>query len=151
MDYTVFSVANTPRNLLFVTINLSDIEGTPKLDLTSEKLHFQATSNGKEYGFEIELYDTVQDKPIRVSRTGKSMSLTLLKSKPRAEYWPRLQKPKTKLPFVIVDWSKYVDEDEQEDEIQEGGNPMEGMDMGGLAGMGGAGGNQMDLQAVSKG
>lgn len=94
----------------------------------------------------------MQDKPIRVNKTGKGMSLTLLKSTPRAEYWPRLQKEKIKLPYVVVDWSKYVDEDEQEDEIQDG-NPMEGMDMGGMGGMGGPGGGpgggQMDLQAVS--
>ncbi|TIB36823.1 hypothetical protein E3P86_02366 [Wallemia ichthyophaga] len=136
------SETEAEKNLLFVTINLSDIEGTPKLDLTPEKISFQATSNGKEYGFEINLFDSVLDKPIRVNRTGKGITLTLLKSTPRAEYWPRLQKEKVKLPFVIVDWSLYVDEDEQEDSVQEP-NPMEGMDM-----PGGEGGGQMDLQAM---
>lgn len=121
--------------------------------MSSEKLEFEAKSNGEQYGFAIELFDKVQDKPVKVNQTGKGLSLTLLKSTPKAEYWPRLQKEKTKLPYVTVDWSKWVDEDEQEDVVEEG-NPMEGLDMSGMGGMGGMGGpggpggNQMDLQAM---
>jgi hypothetical protein len=48
------------------------------------------------------------------------------------QYWPRLSKDKTKLPYLRTDFSRWVDEDEQHEQEDQGGMQgfpgMEGMD-----------------------
>ena len=146
------SETEAEKNLLFITINLSDIQNQPKLDLTSGKIKFEAKAGvdneQQDYGFELEFYDKVQDKPLKLIQTGKTYFITLLKSQPKADYWPRLTKDKTKLPFVSVDWNKWVDEDEQEQVENE--NPMDGLDMSNLmGGQGGSDNQNLDIQSVS--
>ncbi len=63
----------------------------------------------------------------------------------KEEYWPRLTKEKVRNAFLKTDFSKWVDEDEQEGvEVEtEDMDPMGGMDAmggGGMPGMGGMGG-----------
>lgn len=100
------------------------------------------------------------------SLTSRHFALVLRKKEKKAEYWPRLTKAKVKSNFIKTDFSKWVDEDEQDGEpIKDddfdmggmGGMPgmggmggMPGMGgMGGMPGMGGMGGmGGMDLEAV---
>lgn len=42
------------------------------------------------------------------------ISLILQKKEPREEYWPRLTKESKKFHCIKTDFSKWVDEDEQE-------------------------------------
>ena len=42
-----------------------------------------------------------------------------------AEFWPRLLKSKEKNQYIQVDWSKWVDEDEEEEDPNKG---LGGMD-----------------------
>ena len=80
----------------------------------------------------------------------------------QAEYWPRLTKEKVKNAFIKTDFSKWVDEDEQDgvpvadEDFDMGGmggmGGMPGMGgMGGMPGMGGMGGmpGGMDFESVS--
>ena len=55
------------------------------------------------------------------------------------EYWPRLTKEKLKSPYIKTDFSKWVDEDEQESTTSFDDDPGMG-DMGGMGGMPGMGG-----------
>lgn len=48
--------------------------------------------------------------------SSRSLYLVLRKKEPKAEFWPRLTKEKVKTPFVKTDFSKWVDEDEQDGE-----------------------------------
>lgn len=77
--------------------------------------------------------------------------MVILKKDKKLEYWPRLTKEKAKNAFLKTDFSKWVDEDEQDGEpaiAEEPDLDMGGMGgMGGLGGMGGMGG--MDFEKVS--
>ena len=95
--------------------------------------------------------------------TSRSFYLILRKKEHKAEFWPRLQKTKQKSNFIRTDFSKWVDEDEQDGEkaiaddldmenaMGGGGMGMGGMP-GGMPGMGGMGGmgdmGGMDIQKV---
>lgn len=72
--------------------------------------------------------------------------MSIVKKDKQYEYWPRLTKEKVKNAFLKTDFSKWVDEDEQD------GAPVEDpeLDMGGGmgGGMGGPGG--MDFEKVNK-
>ena len=73
--------------------------------------------------------------------------LKLRKQVLEQEYWPRLTKDKVKSPYIKTDFSKWVDEDEQEststaldDDMNFGGMGGMGGGMPGMGGMGGMGG-----------
>lgn len=98
--------------------------------------------------------------------TTRSLVLVLRKKEAKEAYWPRLTKEKIKHPFIKTDFSRWVDEDEQDgaeavdEDLMEGmggmgggmgGMPgMEGLGgMGGMPGMGGMGGmGGMDFEKV---
>ena len=69
--------------------------------------------------------------------------MNIVKKNPEQEYWPRLTKDKIKNSHIQIDWSKWVDEDEENEAKPMGdewdGNNMNDFGMGG-AGMGGFGG-----------
>lgn len=73
--------------------------------------------------------------------TSRSLSLLLRKKEKKAEFWPRLTKEKVRTQFIKTDFSKWVDEDEQDGDVPAVDDEMEGMGgMGGMPGMGGMGG-----------
>ena len=92
------------------------------------------------------------------SLTSRSLQLLLRKKEKKAEYWPRLTKEKVRNAFLKTDFSKWVDEDEQDGDkaaLDEdfdmggmGGMGMPGMGGMGMPGMGGMGG-MGDLDSVS--
>ena len=72
--------------------------------------------------------------------------MTIYKKDLKSEYWPRLTKEKVKNAFLKTDFSKWVDEDEQNGDtaIAEDA-PGPDMGMGGMDGMGGG----MDFEKAS--
>lgn len=86
----------------------------------------------------------------RWNTKGRNIILNISKANPDAEYWPRLTKEKVKNTHIQADWSKWVDEDE-EDEAKPLGDDwnqdnMNNFNMGGAGGMygGGPGGDSDD-------
>ncbi|GAA5946405.1 hypothetical protein JCM3765_000229 [Sporobolomyces pararoseus] len=174
------------RNIVYLTINAADLSPDYTLSIESgNKISFKgktaqqdskgtaAAAGGKEYEFELELFEPVE--VLRKDLKGKSLFVVLKKQNMKEEYWPRLTKDKVKLNFLKTDFNLWKDEDEQEDEPIEaadegmggmGGMPAGmggppgagGMDfasmmqgMGGMGGMGGAGGAAgMDMEAMLK-
>jgi len=55
----------------------------------------------------------------------------------KLEYWPRLTKDKIKTPYIKTDFSKWVDEDEQDGTVEKDANDEP--DFGGMGGLGGGG------------
>ena len=123
------------------------------------------------YGFTMEFFAGIVKAESKFNTKGRNPIITLAKADKEAEYWPRLTKEKVKNSRITVDWNKWVDEDE-EDEAPEmggdfdpsmmsqfGGGGMPGMGgMGGMPGMGGMGGmpgmgggmGGMDMEALMK-
>lgn len=93
----------------------------------------------KEYAFDIELFDeilpevrydlrilrhlsesnqTQYDRNLQETKksvTSRAIVLILRKKAARAEYWPRLTKEKVRNQWIKTDFSKWVDEDEQDE------------------------------------
>jgi hypothetical protein len=69
---------------------------------------------------------------------GRNIILNIVKANPEAEYWPRLTKEKTKNSHIQIDWSKWVDEDEEDEAkpLNEDWNEdnMNAFNMGGMDG-----------------
>merc|ERR1712045_94651 len=77
-----------------------------------------------------------------------------LEKKESGPYWERLLKDKTKMHWLRVDFNKWREEDESDDEA--GGGDLEQMmsqmgGMGGMPGMGGMGGGMPDMSKMGAG
>jgi len=107
------------KNVIFLTVNLPDInESTLQYALTSTSLSFKAdTTSGTHYAFDLELYAEVDTEKSTQRLNSRSLVVLLRKKESKSEYWPRLTKEKIRTAFVKTDFSKWVDEDEQD------GNP----------------------------
>ncbi|KAI0005342.1 HSP20-like chaperone [Russula compacta] len=130
------------KNVLYVTINLPDIvESSLQYDLTPTGLVFKAQAGTVEqstYEFSIDFYKDIIPEESGKRLTSRSLALNLRKKDLEREYWPRLTKDKIKSTYIKTDFSKWVDEDEQE-----GSGPAldEDLDMGGFGAGGGLGGS----------
>ncbi|KAI9095546.1 HSP20-like chaperone [Phlyctochytrium arcticum] len=148
---------------LFVTINLSDVED-PKIELTNEQLSVSGRSRGGAYAVTFPFFKEVNPDESKQSVTARNISLVIAKKEKGQEYWPRLMKEKTKTHWLKTDFSKWKDEDEDDEVAAPGFGDMDlsqfqgmggmgGMPgMGGMEGLGGMGGmggmNGMDFGAA---
>jgi len=140
---------------LYLTIALSDVKDET-IELTDTELKFNGTSNDKKYEVNIKFFKPVDAKDSTYKVLPRSIQMHIMKAKGEdddedVEFWPRLLEDKTlEKNQVKIDWDRYIDEDEEEEEggfdtsALEGGNAMGGMPgmggMGGMPGMGGMGG-----------
>ena len=98
---------------VFVTIYVADLVNQ-KIDLTPEgKLTFSAEAGGQNYGFALELFDGVKLDESKWNTKGRNIILNIKKANEEAEYWPRLTKEKLKNSQIQIDWSRWVDEDDE--------------------------------------
>ncbi|CCM01278.1 uncharacterized protein FIBRA_03327 [Fibroporia radiculosa] len=139
------SETDDSKNVLYITVNLPDVKPeTLEYNLTSTSISFKAKAGNAEkgleerdYAFNLDFYGEVVPEESHKSLSSRSLTLVLRKKEKQAEYWPRLMKEKIKTPFVKTDFSKWVDEDEQDGQ---GTVVDEDLDMGGMGGMPGMGG-----------
>ncbi|KAH9813568.1 hypothetical protein DFH28DRAFT_896117 [Melampsora americana] len=120
------SQEDSSRNLIYLTINVPDLQPGYTLTFpTPSTLSFKGISGGsqtissnvpaKTYEIQnLELFDEL-DLSIepKQSINGKSLQIQLTKKELKIEYWPRLTKEK-RVNFVKTDFSRWVDEDEQD-------------------------------------
>lgn len=132
--------------------------------LTDTELKFDGTANGKPYTVSIEFFKPVNADGSTYNVLPRSVQMHILKKdQEEEEFWPRLLKDKTlEKNQVQIDWDRYVDEDDEEEQGgfdmsnmaggmgMGGGGMMPGMEgmMGGMGGAGGMGG--MDMEALMK-
>ncbi|KAJ2345296.1 p23 chaperone protein wos2 [Coemansia sp. RSA 2671] len=125
------------KDVVYLTIELED---APEATFTDESIDFACVKDDKKYAFHLDFY-----KPIVVKKTIKSdskrVSFYILKKADDTVWWERLCKEKGKVNFVHTDFSRFVDEDESEDEKPaHPGMDFSQLGMGGMPGMGGMGG-----------
>ena len=135
-----------------------------KIVLTDTELKFDGKANGdKPYTVNIEFFKPVDADGSTYKVLPRSVQMHILKKdKEEDEFWPRLLKDKgLEKNQVKIDWDRYVDEDEED---EQGGFDMSnlagGSGMGGMApgmegmmgGMGGGPGGMggMDMEALMK-
>ncbi|GMF40956.1 unnamed protein product [Phytophthora fragariaefolia] len=125
------------KEALYVTVDLPDVKDE-KVSLDSKSLTFRGTSNGQLYEVKLELFKEVdvEHKDSIWAKTDRNLHFHIVKKNQDDEFWPRLLADKLlEKTNVKVDWSKFVDEDEDEEQ--------EGFDMSALSGGGGFDINQM--------
>ncbi|KAI8998256.1 HSP20-like chaperone [Gaertneriomyces semiglobifer] len=117
---------------ILLTVNLADVE-QPTIDLTPTGFKFNGKSRGGEYKFELEFYKEVDPEASKQSLTARALSFVITKKEKDQPYWPRLTKEKLKQHWLKTDFSKWKDEDE-EDEAPGAG--FDGMDFSQFQNMG---------------
>ncbi|DBA00950.1 TPA: hypothetical protein N0F65_006150 [Lagenidium giganteum] len=125
------------KDSLYVTIDLPDVQDE-KVTLTNKNLTFHGASNGQKYEVSLEFLKEVdaEAKESKWAKTDRNLHFLILKKDKDTEFWPRLLADKhLEKTNVHVDWNRYVDEDEEEEQG--------GFDMSALAGGGGFDINQM--------
>ena len=124
-------------DVVIVTCDVVDAtEIVCDVDETSNKLIFKANSHDEKYGLDMELFEPIVKEESKWNIKGRNVIFVIgKKNKDEEEWWPRLTKDKVKNPLITIDWAKWRDPDEED----EGPDPMAGMDMGGMQGMGGHG------------
>jgi hypothetical protein len=136
-----------------------------KMDLTEKSLDFTATSNGKQYAFNLDFLKEINVEESKKSMNARSIIMVLVKKE--SGYWTKLTESKKNflktgtLCILNIDFSRWKDEDEEDEEETGMGMPgmgmpgmgmpgMEGMDFSSFGGMGGGmpGMGGMDMNAM---
>lgn len=91
-----------------------------KVDLSADKLGFSGESGQKKYALDLQLYGEVDFEASKWTKTGFHLLVVLEKKDKNAAFWPRLTKLAQKNSYIQVDWSKWVDEDEEEEDPNKG-------------------------------
>jgi cytosolic prostaglandin-E synthase len=103
------------KDRLYITIDVVGLK-TPVIDvIDGKKLKFQGTDGNKKFAFQIELFDEVIKEESKYNLAARNIFLNI-KKKTKGPYWPRLIKDTAKFNWIQVDWTYYVDEDEEEDD-----------------------------------
>ncbi|CAG9319180.1 unnamed protein product [Blepharisma stoltei] len=102
---------------VFITLELNNlIENSCTIQTTPEGgIHFKGTNKdtGSEVTVDLELFEKIVPAECKWKVTGRSVQLSLAKENKEVEYWPRLLKQTGKLPWIAIDWSKWVDEEDE--------------------------------------
>jgi len=124
-------------NLLFVTINVSDV-ATPEIVLTKDTLTFKGVAGAekKEYALTMKFLKEIDTEKSKYAVRDRSIQFALEKAE-EGPYWERLLETKTKQHWLKIDFNKWKNEDSEDEEG--GGDDMSQM-MQGMGGMGGMGG-----------
>ncbi len=109
------------KEKLFITVDVVGVKN-PQIDIIDGKtLKFHGTDETHKYAFEIELFDEVVKEESKFSLDARNIFLNIQKAS-KGPYWPRLTKDTQKLNWVGIDWTYYIDEDEEDEESNKGPN-----------------------------
>jgi len=124
-------------NEIYLTINLPDAKD-PRIDVTKDKISFQGVGGTEQklYGFDLEFYKEINPETLKRSQTARYIFLVLDKVDHSNFFWPRLQK-EGRVSFLKTDFARWKDEDDEEED--QGGDALGGMDFSSLMGGAGAG------------
>lgn len=126
------------NNIIFLTICLEDCKN-PEIKIDNDKVYFHGLGGTEKKNHEvtIELYKEIDpEKSIKFIRD-RNIELILKKKDESGPYWPHLMKDKKKYHWLKVDFNKWKDEDDSEDDVGQSEDLEEMMrQMGGLGGGG---------------
>ena len=129
-------------SLVILTICLEDCKD-PTIEVKPDYLKFEGNGgpDKKDHEVKMEFLKEIDPEKSKYAVRDRVIEFALEKKDGSGPYWERLLKDKTKQHWLRVDFNKWRDEDESDDEAG-GGKDLEQMmsQMGGLGGMGGMGG-----------
>ena len=102
------------KNCLYITINVVHTT-KPKVDIVDgNKLIYSGTDGLKKYAFEIELFDEVNKDESKYNLDSRNAFLNI-KKKTEGPFWPRLTKDNIKRQWIQVDWTYFVEEEDDDE------------------------------------
>lgn len=104
---------------VFVSIQLADVEDE-KITVDDTKLSFSATCRKETYAVDLEFYDNIVPNESKQRKGGREYYFDL-KRKETGPYWPRLLKTAGKFQHIKIDFNRWKDEDEENDDAPGGG------------------------------
>eukprot|EP01123_Difflugia_compressa_P011577 TRINITY_DN468_c0_g1_i1.p1 TRINITY_DN468_c0_g1~~TRINITY_DN468_c0_g1_i1.p1 ORF type:complete len:162 (+),score=36.01 TRINITY_DN468_c0_g1_i1:94-579(+) len=124
------------KEVIYLKLDVADIKNE-NIQLTDTKLIFKSSGGdqGILYELDIEFCEEVSKEGSKWAVHGKSMELVIKKKTPA--FWPRLTKSKAKYPWLAIDWSKWADEDDADEEL----------DTSYMDDLGGAGGSDFNAES----
>jgi hypothetical protein len=100
------------KDKVLVTIGVIDSRD-PVLKIEGNKLTFSGQAGATSYGLSLELFNDIDTAASKYVVRPRGIEISLAK-KDAAVWWPRLIKATTKLHYVTVDWSRWVDSSDDE-------------------------------------
>lgn len=130
------------KDKILVTFCVENVSN-PKIDIEPNEIKFDGVAQDKKhYKLDIKLFKEINAEKSTKTVRDRNIELVLKKNEDDEAFWPHLTKEKQKYHWLKVDFDKWVDEDEEDDEMGGGFNEdmMNGLNLGGMGGMGGLGG-----------
>ena len=126
------------KEVVYVTIEVFEVK-EEKIEIKGNVVSFSGVrgSDGAKFGVTLELFDSVDEEKSKVTVGHRDISLILVKTE-AGPFWPRLLKSTQKMHFIHTDFSKWIDEDEEDEEMSADAGGFGNFDM---SQFGGAGGN----------
>ncbi|CAO1409171.1 unnamed protein product [Diamesa serratosioi] len=124
------------NDVLFVTFNVESKD--PEFKLTEDTLFFKAVGlpEKKNYEVTINFFSKINQEKVESKNCGRCFEFVIAKADTKGSYWPSLTTDKKKPHWLKVDFNKWKDEDELDEEEGMGGfNDL----MASMGGMGGGG------------
>lgn len=140
---------------IYLTIEVFGVKDE-KIDLSADTLVFSGTrsEDGSKFAVTLEFFAPIDVPTSKYQTSPRDITFILMKADDTQSYWPRLVKEKAKMHYIMVDFSKWVDEDEEgTDPPADNQFDFGGMNFGGGSGfdMGGMGGqDSFDPSEFSK-
>lgn len=103
------------KDALYVTVKLAEATDV-KVDLTATTLAFSCECDEKSYAFSATFFAEVLPEESVWKVHGRNVQMHVVKKDQEADHWCRLTNDKVfEKRHVATDWSRYVDEDEEDD------------------------------------
>lgn len=114
---------------VFLTFSIESKDPTIKIE--KESVYFKGINaqDNKVHEVTIPLYDAVVPDTSAFVNKGRCIEMILHKEKKDASYWPSLTKDKKKPHYLKIDFNKWTDEDDVEEEDGKSNNAFDIADM----------------------
>ncbi|KAL3074988.1 hypothetical protein niasHS_014433 [Heterodera schachtii] len=112
---------------LYLAVEVGDMK-IEELTIDHDKFKIKGKRGNDNYEADLELFGNLKGGERRKIATDRRVEFVIPKEK--EEWWPRLLKEKTKVPWIKVDFDKWKDEDEEKEDDTggDGGGGFGGMD-----------------------
>ncbi|KAG8182297.1 hypothetical protein JTE90_011115 [Oedothorax gibbosus] len=105
------------KNLLYVKIQVEDCQ-KPTIKVEKDKVYFKGSggTDKKSYEVTLELFKEIKPEESKYSVKGIATEFVLIKAEEK--FWSRLLKDDKKFHWLKVDFNKWKDEDDSEEEVE---------------------------------
>ena len=106
-------------NLVYLKVAVEDVK-SPEIKVDKDHVYYKAVGpNKQEYEANLELFDEIKPDESKFMVRDRGTEFVLIKAK-EGPFWKRLLKPDQKYHWLKVDFNKWKDEDDSDDEAAAG-------------------------------